>query len=177
MKLKEIKNKKVKAFYEDQNARLNDWAEVDALVRHLADDILDSFNPDADHDGRREREGGILLQDGNIWEFLPEEVKNQRQNSEKNARRAININVIANIILLIAKVCVALCTVCASTRQPLIGSVGRCSILLFFPLPDRIPRRLWTRPPLHAHRLDYQPSRPVATQSPQQTLSRRTPSS
>jgi len=95
----------VKAFYEDQNARLNDWAEVDALVRHLADDILDSFNPDADNDGRREREGGILLQDGNIWEFLPEEVKNQRQKSEKNATRAININVIANILLLIAKVC------------------------------------------------------------------------
>lgn len=105
--LKDIKNKKVKAFYEDQNARLNDWAEVDALVRHLADDVLDAFDPDADGDGRREREGGLWLQGGNIWEFLPEEVKKERQQAEKKARWAININVIANIILLIAKVVAA----------------------------------------------------------------------
>lgn len=103
--LKDIKDKKVRAFYEDQNNRLNDWAEVDALVKHLADDVLDSFDPDADGDGRREREGGIMLEGGNIWEFLPESVKKARQDSEKKARWAININVIANILLLIAKVC------------------------------------------------------------------------
>jgi len=28
--LKEIKNKKVKKYYQEQNARLDDWAEVDA---------------------------------------------------------------------------------------------------------------------------------------------------
>jgi len=34
--LKEIKDKKVRRFYEDQNERLNDWLEVDTLVRHVA---------------------------------------------------------------------------------------------------------------------------------------------
>lgn len=99
-----MKNKKVKAFYQDQNARLNDWAEVDALVRHLADDVLDSFDPDHDGDGRRENEGGILLEGGGIWEFLPDEVKKERTQAEKKARWAINVNVVANILLLIAKV-------------------------------------------------------------------------
>lgn len=94
----------MRAFYEDQNARLNDWAEIDALVRALADDVLDAFDPDADGDGRREREGGILLHGGEIWEFLPDDVKKQREAAEKKAKWAININVIANIVLLIAKV-------------------------------------------------------------------------
>ena len=50
--LKEIKNKKVRKFYEEQNDRLNDWLEVDTIVIALADDILDSMNPrDLDGDG------------------------------------------------------------------------------------------------------------------------------
>lgn len=102
--LKDIKNKKVRAFYENQNSRIDDWGEVDALVRALADDVLDSMNPDADGDGHRERHGGLQDMDGTIWEFLPDEVKEKRQTAEKKAKWAININVIANIILLIAKV-------------------------------------------------------------------------
>ena len=43
--LQEIKNKKVRAFYEQQNDRLNDWLEVDTLVTSMADDVLDSMNP------------------------------------------------------------------------------------------------------------------------------------
>ena len=105
--LKEIKNKKVKKFYEDQNNRLDDWAEVDALVKALADDVLDSFNPDADGDGHIERTGGLQGAGGNIWEFLPDDVKESRQKAEKKAKWAININVIANIILLIAKLAAA----------------------------------------------------------------------
>lgn len=54
-----------------------------------------------------------MLEGGNIWEFLPENVKKARQDSEKKARWAININVIANILLLIAKVC----TFCKSWQQ------------------------------------------------------------
>jgi hypothetical protein len=46
-----MKNKKVREFYEGQNERLNDWLEVDATVTALADDILESFNPDPDFDG------------------------------------------------------------------------------------------------------------------------------
>lgn len=105
--LKELKNKKVRKFYEKQNARLDDWAEVDALVKALADDVLDSMNPDADGDGSLERTGGLQDMGGNIWEFLPEDVKKNRQTAEKKAKWAININVIANIILLIAKVAAA----------------------------------------------------------------------
>lgn len=36
LQLKEIKDKKIRRFYEDQNERLNDWLEVDTLVRHVA---------------------------------------------------------------------------------------------------------------------------------------------
>ena len=45
--IKSIKNKKVRKYYELQNERLNDWVEVDALVLAMADDIIDSMNPDA----------------------------------------------------------------------------------------------------------------------------------
>ncbi|KAK3052047.1 hypothetical protein LTS18_012339, partial [Coniosporium uncinatum] len=33
--LKEIKNKKIRKFYEHQNHRLNDWLEVDTLVQAM----------------------------------------------------------------------------------------------------------------------------------------------
>jgi cation diffusion facilitator family transporter len=105
--LKDMKNKKVRKFYEEQNARLDDWAEVDALVMALADDVLDSMNPDADGDGRAERSGGLQNMNGDIWEFLPQDVKKNRQQAEKKATWAININVIANIILLLAKLAAA----------------------------------------------------------------------
>jgi len=102
--LKQIKNKEVRKFYQAQNERLNDWVEVDAIVMSLADDVLDSMDPDPDHDGHNERSSGLNNVQGNIWEFLPEEMKEKRQKAEKKAKWAININVIANIILLIAKV-------------------------------------------------------------------------
>lgn len=104
VQLKEIKNKKVRAFYSDQNDRINDWLEVDALVMALADDVIDSMDPDRDNDGRRERTAGLQDGGGNIWDFLPEDEKERRAKAEKKAKWAININVIANIILLIAKV-------------------------------------------------------------------------
>jgi hypothetical protein len=49
--LKAIGDKKIKRFYERQNDKLNDWLEVDAIVTALADDVLESFNPDPDFDG------------------------------------------------------------------------------------------------------------------------------
>ena len=105
--LKEIKNKKVRAFYESQNERLNDWLEVDAIVMAVADDVLDSMDPDPDGDGERERQGGIQLAKGNIHEFLPEDEKERRRQEGKKAKWAININVIANIILLAGKIVAA----------------------------------------------------------------------
>merc|ERR1719301_418068 len=49
--LKAIDNKKIRAFYEAQNQRLNEWLEVDAVVMAVADDVLESMDPDPDHDG------------------------------------------------------------------------------------------------------------------------------
>jgi len=101
--LKQIKNKKLRKYYENQNAALNDWAEVDTIVLAMADDVMESMNTDADHDGIREREGILQGVEERIEELLPDEVQMQRQRAARNARWAININVIANIILLAAK--------------------------------------------------------------------------
>lgn len=105
--LKEIKNKKVRTFYQTQNDRLDDWLEVDAIVMAVADDVLESFDPDPDHDGHRERTGGLQEMGGNINSFLPDDVKERRRKEARNAKWAININVVANIILLIAKIVAA----------------------------------------------------------------------
>lgn len=105
--LKAIKNKKVRAFYAQQNERLNDWLEVDAIVMAVADDVLESFDPDPDSDGYQERGGGLQQVRGNITELLPDDERERRQKAERRAKWAINVNVIANIILLIAKVIAA----------------------------------------------------------------------
>lgn len=101
--LKKINNKKVRGFYEEQNARLNDWLEVDTIVKAMAEDVLDSMNPDADHDGVRERSGGLQNTHERVEELLPDRIQEERAQAAKKARWAININVIANIILLAAK--------------------------------------------------------------------------
>lgn len=102
--LKGIKNKKVRAFYQEQNGRLNDWLEVDAIVMAVADDVLESMDPDPDHDGLQERGGGLQAQAGNIGSFLPDDEKERRQKAGRRAKWAININVIANVLLLAGKV-------------------------------------------------------------------------
>ena len=99
-----MKNKGLRKFYENQNDRLNDWLEVDAIVTAVADDVLESMDPDPDNDGDQERGGGLQSMGGNIYAFLPDEEKERREKSEWKAKWAININVIANIILLIAKI-------------------------------------------------------------------------
>jgi len=105
--LKAIKNKKVRKFYEDQNERLTDWLEVDAIVMAVADDVLESMDPDPDRDGEMERAGGLQAVHGNISELLPEEERKKRQQAARRAKWAININVVANIALLIGKVIAA----------------------------------------------------------------------
>ncbi|KAH6895981.1 hypothetical protein B0T10DRAFT_479254 [Thelonectria olida] len=98
-----MNNKKLRAFYKAQNERLNDWLEVDAVVMAIADDALESMNPDPDHDGDLERCGGIQRVAGNIGELLPDEEKTKRRKAGRQAKLAINVNVIANILLLLAK--------------------------------------------------------------------------
>ncbi|KAH7056988.1 hypothetical protein B0J12DRAFT_399645 [Macrophomina phaseolina] len=105
--LKHIKNKKVRAFYKEQNERLDDWLEVDALVMAMADDVLDSMNPrDFDHDGIAEAGGALQATSESVEPLLPDDERERRRKARRNARWAININVIANILLLIAK-CIA----------------------------------------------------------------------
>ncbi|KAF2669489.1 cation efflux protein [Microthyrium microscopicum] len=102
--IKKINNPKVKRFYEEQNQRLNDWLEVDALVIALADDVLESFNPDPDYDGILENAGALQNVGEDMEAFLPENEIMKRQTAGRKAKWAININVLANIFLLAAKI-------------------------------------------------------------------------
>ncbi|KAK4136004.1 hypothetical protein BT67DRAFT_375904 [Trichocladium antarcticum] len=101
--LKRIPNKQLRRIYHAQNETLDAWLEVDAVVYAVADDIIDSMNPDADRDGVAERR--MPLQDslGAVEAFLPPEHIQKRARDLKHARWAINVNVAANIVLLVAK--------------------------------------------------------------------------
>ena len=90
--LKGIKDKKVRAFYEQQNERLNDWLEVDTLVMSMADDVLDSMNPqDADGDGVAEVGGALKTTKGDIDPLLPEDERQRRKAGKRRAKWAINV--------------------------------------------------------------------------------------
>jgi len=142
--LKEFKNKKVKQFYEQQNQRLNDWLEVDAVVMAVADDALESMDPDPDHDGHHERTGGIQDVSGNIGELLPQEEQDKRAKAQKKAKWAINVNVIANVILLAGKVFAAFSSGSLSLIASLVDSALDllCTVIV------------WTTNKLVAWRLD-----------------------
>lgn len=90
--LKEIKDKKVRAFYDQQNESLNDWLEVDTLVMSMADDVLDSMNPqDADGDGVAEIGGMLKSTKGDIDPLLPEDERERRKTGERKVKWAINV--------------------------------------------------------------------------------------
>lgn len=63
--LKNIKNKTLRGFYSRQNERLGDWMEVNAIVKALSDDIIESLDP-RDDNGGGIAEGGGALQDVRI---------------------------------------------------------------------------------------------------------------
>lgn len=69
----------------------------------MSGEVMDSMNPDVDHDGVVDRPGGIQDVGGHIEELLPEEDREKRRRAARNARWAININVVANVLLLAAK--------------------------------------------------------------------------
>ena len=120
--LKRIRNKDVRRFYEEQNERLDDWVEVDAVVTHIADDVLESMDPDPDRDGDQERSGGIQHVQGNIGELLPHDEKMRRKRAARQASLAININVVANILLLAGKAFAAFTTGSLSLVASLVDS-------------------------------------------------------
>ena len=92
--IQEIKNKKIRAFYEGQNERLNDWLEVDTVVQYIADDVLDSMDPqDLDGDGVAERRGALHDTGDRIHEMLPDDEREKRRKAERNARWAINVRI------------------------------------------------------------------------------------
>lgn len=93
--LKNIKNKKVRAFYEEQNGRLDDWMEVDAIVRTVSDDVLETMDPgDHDGDGLAERHGGLHDAGENVLSLLPEDTQERRRTDEKHAKWAINVSLL-----------------------------------------------------------------------------------
>lgn len=120
--LRGIKSRAVREFYSRQNDRLNDWLEVDAVVMALADDVLESMDPDPDHDGDMERRGGLQHVRGNIRELLPEEERGRRAKEGRRARWAININVVANVLLLAGKIAAVLSTGSLSLVASLVDS-------------------------------------------------------
>lgn len=89
--LKSIRNTEVRAYYEAQNQKLNDWAEVDSLVWSLADDIIDSTNPDADHDGIIDRTAPLYSMGHDLEAFLPLEERDKRRRNHRVAQRALNV--------------------------------------------------------------------------------------
>jgi hypothetical protein len=99
--LKQIKNKKVRAYYEEQNRRLDDWLEVDMIVMSLADDVLDSMDPqDPDGDGVAEERGPLGISAENVECFLPDDEREKRRKSARNVRWAINVRVVTGGALL-----------------------------------------------------------------------------
>ncbi|KAK7227695.1 hypothetical protein V2G26_015698 [Clonostachys chloroleuca] len=120
--IKQIKNKKLRAFYRDQNEKLNDWLEVDVVVMAVADDVLESMNPDPDEDGDQERSGGLQHVAGCVGELLPDEEKARRREAARKAKWAINVNVAANVLLLAGKAFAAFTTGSLSLMASLVDS-------------------------------------------------------
>ncbi|KAK4934278.1 hypothetical protein LTR10_024403 [Elasticomyces elasticus] len=117
--LKEIRNKGLRNFYSKQNSKLDDWFEVDTIVRTMAEDIMNSMDPDPDNDAHRERGGRLQTVEERVGEMLPDNLQMMRRKAKRKARRAINVNIMANILLLAAKGVAAL----ASSSLSLVASL------------------------------------------------------
>ena len=93
IQLDEIQNKKVRAFYEEQNRRLDDWLEVDTIVRYISDDVIESFDPvDEDGDGVPEQRGGLQLTQEDVEPLLPLSEQENRRRARRSAKWAINVS-------------------------------------------------------------------------------------
>ena len=98
VQLKKIHNKKIRHFYEAQNENLDDWLEVDLLVKSVSDDVIDSLDPnDVDGDGIPDPINGLHATGESIEPFLPEEEREARRKGRRNARWAINVICTADV--------------------------------------------------------------------------------
>lgn len=120
--LRKLSDKRLREFYTCQNARLDDWREVDAVVVALADHVLESMDPDPDGDGDQERCGALQRVRGNLAELLPDEERERRARAARKAAWAINFNVVANVILLAGKAVAAVTTGSLSLVASLVDS-------------------------------------------------------
>ncbi|RDA88651.1 hypothetical protein CP532_4030 [Ophiocordyceps camponoti-leonardi (nom. inval.)] len=120
--LEAIKSKPLRNFYRAQNARLDDWRQVDAVVVALADHVLESMDPDPDGDGDQERCGALQRVQGNLAELLPEAERDRRAAVARRAVWAINFNVGANVLLLAGKAVAAITTASLSLVASLVDS-------------------------------------------------------
>ena len=87
-----MNNKRVRAFYESQNQKLDDWAEVDGLVGALADDVVDSTDPDADLDGDINTDTPLYRTNHDVEAYLPSEQHERRARNRRVAGRALNVS-------------------------------------------------------------------------------------
>ncbi|KAB8345928.1 hypothetical protein FH972_022981 [Carpinus fangiana] len=152
-------SKKVRKFYENQNEILDDWLEVDSVVLSISDDIVASFDPhDTDGDGFPDPVGGLHDTGDTVEPFLPASEREKRLKAKKRASLAININVGANILLLIAKVVACFfsssLSLIASTADSALDLL--CTIIVFSTtwLVERKIRTLSNRFPIGRRRLE-----------------------
>lgn len=153
--LKSFSSKRVRKFYETQNERLDSWLEVDTLVMSMSGDILGSMDPDRDHDGIAERNGALQGVGGRLDELLPEDAREKRLHSERNARWAINVR---RQLCLRGFVHADECTGtgqchCEYTSP---GCQMRGRLLLFIAISDCFLDRLSIRPAVYDYRVDNQ---------------------
>lgn len=156
-----MKNKKIRAFYEEQNERLNDWLEVDTLVRHLADDVFDAFDPqDHDGDGRPEAHSALHTSGEDVEPFLPDDERERRQKNKKynwwaiNVRRRSRHKTYGHTECGIDK---CYCE-CFSTCREDCGFV-----ILFITFPHSIVGGQRIGPAVHCNRMDDEPTRNLET--------------
>lgn len=83
---------------------------------------MDSMDPDPDNDAHRERGGRLQNVEERVEEMLPNELQMMRAKAKRTARRAINVNMVANVLLLVAKGIAALSSSSLSLVASLVDS-------------------------------------------------------
>lgn len=128
-------DKKLRAFYEAHNDRLDDWQEVDAIVKAVSDDVLETLDPvDVDGDGSADPAGGLYNHDEDVTTLLPEDQQERRRRDEKHAQWAINVGTPRSAFATVADVSSGQ----RHCQHLSFGCQARGLLLFRFPLPHRL---------------------------------------